>query len=155
MKKNYLALVLGAMLAGMAFTSCSKDGNEDINGSENIIGTWKVVGMQSSLHDYDYHSTEESTPRLDLQFIFNQDKTGMMIENWCTIEGSGADTTFFSYTVDDNMGVITTTTDNPKYTIQSISENKVVISEKTVLIRHDQDSPNYYTTETLLHCEKK
>ena len=151
MKTKKITLVLAALLIlGGAFisSSCTKDG------SEIIIGNWKVVGLQSSLRDYSYVPAEDLIPILDMQFIFNQDNTGMMINNWWTIDGHGIDTTTFTYTVDDNKGVITTPKDNPQYTILSITDNKIVIGEKITMIGHDQDPPYFFTYELLFHCEK-
>ena len=141
-KKTFLifAAILGSVVV-MCLAGCSK------NKSELIVGTWEVYSVGTAM-------IENLTPSLEMKFTFNQDKTGVMIEKWSGIDGSGSTTTLFTYTIDGDSGIITTETNNPDYFIQEITEKEITIVEEAILINYDAEDPCYSTVKTLFHCKK-
>ena len=157
MTKKFIALAFGAMLAGMAFTSCSKDGSED------IIGTWEVYATQSN--NGHYVLVEDLVPLVERWFIFNQDNTGMMIYHWAGMDGSGYDITKFTYSTDGEGGTISMEASSEKaswtstYVIQNIKEETMVVYKKTISEDYQRyigdTTPHTEVFEQWYHCKKK
>ena len=102
----------------------------------------------------------------NMRFIFNEDKTGMIINSWfISPDQNGIDTTSFSYTIDGDCGVITPTNAEWKanwsttYTIQDITRGKMVVYEKKIAEDCQDDigdtTPYTRIIETWHHCEKQ
>ena len=113
MKNKLFAIAIGAFLVcgGTAiFSSCSKDQ------SKTIVGEWQRTAKYWTFSGSPNESANYSGggPIIDgagnVRFIFNEDKTGMIINSWfISPDQNGIDTTSFSYTIDGDCGVITTT----------------------------------------------
>ena len=139
MTKKYLALALGAMLVcggTVLFSGCTKDR------SENIVGTWHRTAFYWSYSGSPNASANYSSGgpmneldgASDMKFVFNEDKSGMMIEEWFSGPNEhGIDTTYFTYTIDGDEGAITLIPSGEKvswtttWAIQDIEEERMIV----------------------------
>ena len=171
MDKRLFTLAIGALLVcggAIIFSSCSKDM------SKNIIGEWQRTAMYWTYSGSPNASANYSSggPMSEIagagntRFIFNEDKTGMIINSWfISPDENGIDTTSFSYTIDGDCGVITPTNAggnticSTTYTIQDITEEKMVVYEKRIAENYQDNfgdtTPYTRIVETWHHCEKE
>lgn len=167
MKTKYIALALGALLAGMAFTSCSKDGSEDIIGTwQRTALYWTYSGSPNASSNYSSGGPMDGLAGAsDMKFVFNGDKTGMIIEEWFSgPDEHGINTTYFTYTIDGDEGIMTMQNEEKEaswtstYTIQKIKEESMVVYEKTVAENYQEyvgnTSPYTRVVEHWHHCKK-
>ncbi len=170
MKVRLIALAIASLLicgGAICFTGCSKDG------SENIIGEWQRValywtysGSPNASNNYSSGGPmHELDGASDMKFVFNEDKTGMMIEEWfVSPDENGIDTMWFTYSIDGDRGVITPVSSGKDatwtttLTIQDIEEQSMIVYIK-IIGENYQDYSGITTPYTRVieernHCKK-
>lgn len=171
MKKKNIILTLAAMLTcggAVCLSGCSKDGSENILGSwQRVAFYWAYSGCPDESYNYSSGGTmNELDGASNMKFVFNDDNTGMIIDEWFSDpDNNGIDTIYFTYSIDGNGGVITTmATESTKatwtttYAIQDIEDRSMVVYEKTVAENFQHyvgyTSPYTRVEERWHHCKK-
>ena len=171
MKKRLFTLSIGALLvcgSTIVFSSCSKDKSKEINGEWLCVATyWAYSGSPNASSNY---SSGGPVTQLDgagiKRFVFNEDKTGMILDSWFIRPGlSGIDTIAFTYTIDGDCGVITLTDEGGEsiwtttHTIQDITKNEMVVYKKSIAENYQDNfgdtTPYTRTIEHWNYCEKR
>ena len=143
MKKVASSVLMVGVLV-MFFASCTKDR------SELIIGTWErealywtISGDPSSSSNGTYGGPmDEIDGASHMTLYFYEDNTGMIIEDYMSVEGSRVlDTIHFTYSINGKSGVITPidsvcegeTCAGQSYVIQNIKKDALTLYDKVTM----------------------